>query len=385
VLRSPIIARPRLLTRPAGLCLAVAVLLLTLAWLTPARAEPVDEAKIGAEAAAQLEKEVKLVDNPAEIARLSAIANRLAVVSERPDVKYTVKILDVREINAFSIPGGHLYITKGTLDVVESDDEVAAVLAHEVAHNAKRHSLEAIQKEARAERQLALVLLATVLSGQRVDAGNVMLVGSLLKAAVVNSYSRKAELQADNLAIDYLRATGYNPVAMLTVVEGLAKIEYSRPRRDPGVLQSHPFGNDRTRAVTDRLRELKIDLNRRPVLRTLLPSVEAAKEGEAQVGVLKLDGTPLLSVAANCCASGPERAQAMADSLRRVLLRNAQVYEFDLRPSPEGYEVTARYQPVIAITQADAALAATSPQGLAQKVLDSIKLAFWREAVSRGY
>jgi len=363
----------------------VLLLILIVGLAAPAWAEPVDEAKIGAEAAAQLEKEVKVVDNPTETARLTEIANRLGAVSQRPEVKYTVKILQSKEINAFSIPGGHLYITQGTLDVVESEDEVAAVLAHEVAHNAKRHSLESMKKESRAQTQIGLAVLAAVLAGQQVDAGNVMLFAGLLKVAVVNSYSRKAESEADREAIGYLRAAKYNPVAMLTVVEGLAKIEGSRPRRDPGVLQSHPYGSDRAKAVVARLRELGIELNRRPVLRSLTPSVEATKQSELELGVLKLDTTPLFSVAPAGGVCGVARANAMAEALRKALLQNLQVYELLLAPAPPGMAVVARGQPVITILPEDATAAGTTVGELAQRVTEGLQLAFWREAVQRGY
>ncbi len=367
------------------LLIAAVVSLLVIGWLAPAWAEAADEEKIGKEACAQLEKEVKVVDDAAETARLTAITNKLGAVSERPEVKYSVKILESKEINAFSIPGGHIYITQGALKSVESEDELAAILAHEVAHNAKKHALESIKREAKAQRQLALGLLAAILGGQRVDAGNVMLVGTLLKAAVVNSYSVKAETQADDGGLLYLRKAGYNPVAMLTVVEGLAKMEYSRPHVEAGVLQTHPYGEERMKNVREQLVALGIPINRRPVLQSLIPSVEPAPDSK-DVGVLKVDKTTLLNVAPADGRTGVERARTMADALSKVFLANAQIYEFGPTPAASGVDITARNTPLIHVLPEDAKLAgAANPKALAGKVLENLRVAFWQDSVKRGF
>jgi len=365
--------------------IAVAAGLILVVGRAPARAEPVDENKIGEEACAQLEKQVKVIDDKEQSARLTAIANRLGAVSARPEVKYSVKILDAPEINAFSIPGGHLYVTKGALEAVESEDELAAILAHEVAHNAAKHSLQSMKKESKAQAQVGLAVLAAVLAGQKVDAGNVMLMGGLLKEAVVNSYSRKFEAEADRLAVGYLIAAKYNPVAMLTVVEGLQRMEASRPRVEAGVLQSHPYPQDRVKAVAAQLKVLGIPINRRPVINTLVPKVEKSKQGEMEVGVLKLDQVTLLSVAPAQGATGEARAQAMADALHKALLENVQSYEFGAQGNEQQAAIIARNTAVITLLPEDAKLAGSTPRGLADSVLRNLEQAFWAEAVRRGY
>jgi len=188
------------------------------------------EAEIGRKTAAEIEKAYRVADMPEQTARITRIANELAILTSRPDVTYTCKILDTHEVNALSLPGGIIYMTKGLVNGVESDDEVAAVLAHEIAHNVHHDSLELIRRDTRLNKQMVLGILAAVVAGtdnEGLNLGEAMLLGQAIKSGLLNGYTLEAERRADASGMDTLRKSRYSPVAMLTVMEGLS---FDRPR-----------------------------------------------------------------------------------------------------------------------------------------------------------
>ena len=93
------------------------------------------EKRVGAEAIAQVEKEFKLLDDAEAKARIQEIVSKIVPYTQRPNINYDVRLLDTDIANAFSLPGGTIYVTRGLLDEVQSDDELAGVLAHEIGHN----------------------------------------------------------------------------------------------------------------------------------------------------------------------------------------------------------------------------------------------------------
>ena len=131
------------------------------AHLSPTATTPA-EAELGKKVCAQIEKAYKLVKDEKAVQRVTTIANNIAPYTQRPDVVYKCKVLNSSEINAESIPGGNIYITKGLLDAVESDDELAGVLAHEIAHNSLYHVKKEMEKQSRANVGQVLALLASV-------------------------------------------------------------------------------------------------------------------------------------------------------------------------------------------------------------------------------
>src|SRR3990172_3452365 len=117
------------------------------------------EDDLGKAAAEELEKQAKVIKESPELPRLQRIIGELTPHSQRPNVKYQVKVLDLNAINAFCLPGGRIYVTKGTLAAVESDDELTAILGHEMAHNALRHPTEAAKRNAKFSKKLGALVI----------------------------------------------------------------------------------------------------------------------------------------------------------------------------------------------------------------------------------
>jgi len=348
-------------------------------------AEQSEEERLGEKAAAELEKVLKPLPNHPDLARLERIASEIAPHTERPQVRYSVKVLASKAINAISLPGGRLYVTEGALAAVESEDELAAILAHEVAHNSLRHALQEHQRASRADLGVMVGIIAGILTNR----GEIALMAAQIQQGALNHYGRKAELEADQHALTYLSKTKYRPTAMLTVLEGLAAMEASRWR--PEVIttaDTHPLARDRARAVERQLRKMGIDVAAERRLVTDRFKVEAKpleKEGLAIAQILLNDKPVFAPAQALDSASPLERAQAYADSLRQALRRGIQL--LDLRITSEGEEslVMAREEVLIRVTAADAEFHKRPALELAEEAKKAIELALYAEKVSRPF
>lgn len=201
------------------------------------------EVKIGDSLSEEVEKRFKPDNDPLIQQRVNEIGQKIAEVNERKDLRYYFKVLDEKEVNAFAIPGGYVYIFKGLWDKISNDDsQIAAVIAHEVAHIAARHSIKRLQS-ALGVNVLAVMVAATPSmdgrSKQRALAG----INELILA-----YSREDELQSDLLSINYLSKSGYNPTAILDVLEILEKVQREKPI-GPAHQKTHPYISERKKTV----------------------------------------------------------------------------------------------------------------------------------------
>jgi len=206
-----------------------------------------NEEKSGQKVSKQVEEKFKSVNNWNMQTRLQAIGQKIAAVCDRKDITYHFEILDDKEINAFALPGGYVYVFKGLMDKIKSDDEIAAVVAHEVGHIAARHVAKRIRGSLGID--ALLILLATVKS----DAESKQQALQGLTELMLH-YSREDELQADRLAIKYMKLAGYNPQAMVTFLEKLRKIEYDKPIEMAHLYKTHPY-------LADRIKNARQEIN----------------------------------------------------------------------------------------------------------------------------
>ncbi len=209
------------------------------------------EVEVGRKLAAQVREELTIAaDDPLQ-ARVRAIGERIVAVCDRKELVYSFSVVEDAEVNAFSLPGGYVFVNNGLIKKATSDDELAAVIAHEVAHITARHSVK--RYEGRLGAQLARLAALASRQGQAV-AG----VSTALQAAQL-SYARQDELEADRLAVRYLQAAGFNPRAMLTFLETLREVHQQRESYLPrGIVRphyalTHPYVPERVRAVKEAL------------------------------------------------------------------------------------------------------------------------------------
>lgn len=331
--------------------------------------EPADEVKMGKEAAAELEKQYKVLKDEALQARVDKIGTELATIANELQVaalygsdkvtkfEYSFKILDDKDVNALSMPGGFIYINKGLVDYAQSDDELAGVVAHEIAHIAHHHMMALVKEQAKMNNQLAIALLATIIAGApTADIGNVMMGARFIQIAKLNGYSRVAEQDADAMGLAILTKSKYNPVGMLTFMERLARDELNRPAIDWGVYQTHPYPGDRSREIASRLKQMGIEIDRRAVTKAAAAEVRPSKtEGLSEVWL----GGKLMFAPSSGAQSSEERAKAVAERLNALL--DAGLRLRDVRLSQDPPAVIARGESLIEVSAEDAALAAGKP------------------------
>lgn len=175
---------------------------------------PQQEIAVGREEHPKILKEFGYYDDKDVQSYVSDIGRKVVVDTERPDVTYTFTVLDSPVVNAFALPGGYIYLTRGLLALANSEAELAAVLAHEAGHITGRHSAE------RYSRSVVTSLGASVLAAaiDQSTASQALGVGSEL---YLKSYSRDQEHEADTLGIRYLSKTGYDPIAMTSFLSSL--------------------------------------------------------------------------------------------------------------------------------------------------------------------
>jgi len=367
----------------------------------PAAAPPMSpedkaDAEIGKSAAAEVEKQYKIVKDSPDVPRINAIIEKLKPATQKPNQVYTVKVINTKALNAFSLPGGYLHFTQGLLDAVESDDELAAVAAHEMAHVCLNHSRKQMNRSDRYTKILGPLVLASILSrSDRVDPGAMLMVGSMVMEDALNHYGQAAELEADHNAVLYLNnSKAYNPVAMLTVTEGLAHMESGELQINMGVEQTHPLGPERVAAVEKELSDLGVPLDRRRVTKSLFTTASAVKTKDGEIVELKLiagggnkpwTGVIFRPAATVDGASPLSRAQDASKKINDLLLGGLTSLEITATTDGSRGMIHARGQTLFTITPEDAAFHKTTVDALAKQAIQTLRSGFQQERVGRAY
>ena len=205
---------------------------------------------------------------------ISKLGLALAAKSQRPGLPWRFAVLDSPVVNAFAVPGGSVYVTRGILAMMSSEAELAAVLGHEIGHVNARHSMSQMSKQQLA--QIGLVAGSVVSKKFAQYAG----LASAGLQVLFLKYSRDNENQADALGVDYSRAGGYDPADMAVTFLALQRMgDLSGGHSSlPGFLSTHPLTADRIKNVQAMLRPGDAALARRP--EGYLRSVENVVYGE---------------------------------------------------------------------------------------------------------
>jgi len=200
------------------------------------------EIALGRDMDSQIQKKLKILSDPQMQYRLENIGNRVAAASDRGDLAYHFKIVKDKELNAFAIPGGFIYVNSGLMDIA-GDDEVACVLAHEIGHIAARHSVKKLQ----AVMSYQIIMgIALGISGKQ----GIVKATDIAFDLVNLGYSRKDEFLADKLSVKYAKRAGFNPYGMVTFFEKLKKeAEKKGPNFNLVFLSSHPPIEERIKNV----------------------------------------------------------------------------------------------------------------------------------------
>ena len=239
----------------------------------------------GAKAHEQVLKEYGALANPRLQAYVNDLGQKLARQSHRANLKWTFTVLDSPEVNAFALPGGYVYVTRGIMAYLGSEADLAGVIGHEIGHVTARHGA---QRATRQQRAGVGVVAATVLgvlaevAGVSGAAQAAQQVSTSVAAGYVASYSREQESQSDQLGAEYLQRVGYDPRNMIDVINVLknqerfaidaAKAEGRQVSEGTSWLASHPSNDQRLADITKIANDYKgkyIDEGRERYLRAV--------------------------------------------------------------------------------------------------------------------
>lgn len=210
------------------------------------------EVRIGQQEHQNVLRQYTLYDDPALQEYVTGLVDELAANSHRSDLKFHSFVLDSPEVNAFALPGGYVYITRGIMAYMNSEAELAGVLGHEIGHVTARHG---VRQQSAATVGGVLSTAASIVSGYR----QIGEVANFASTALVRGYGRSHELEADRLGAEYLARTGYDPQEMINVVgilkdqEEFDKVRAAREGREPrayhGLFATHPKNDRRLQEV----------------------------------------------------------------------------------------------------------------------------------------
>jgi beta-barrel assembly-enhancing protease len=205
---------------------------------------PQQEIQMGAEYAAEINRQLPIVDDAQLNRYINQLGNEIARSGGR-NLNYRFYIVNSDQINAFAVPGGHIYLNRGLIQRAGNMSEVAGVLAHEIGHVEHRHGIAQMERMQRANVGLtaAYILLGRAPTG--LEQAAIEVGGS----AVFARYSREAEFEADASAIPMLVAANINPQGLVTMFQKLLEDQQRRPSTVEQWFSTHPTTQDRIAAV----------------------------------------------------------------------------------------------------------------------------------------
>jgi len=332
------------------------------------------DTEMGKKYSLEVEKSEKVSDIPEYQQRLDKITNELAPIARATPVtvlwgdhrlspfNYTFKVLKGDDVNAFSLPGGFIYVYEGLMKYVESEDELAGVLGHEIAHASLRH-VATLQRE---QSKLSTITLPLILIGILSGGGEAGLgafqLGQLIGQAKGSGWSVQAEDAADYAGFQYVAKSRYNPVGALTFMERLARDERNRPSIDWGIYQTHPLAKERAERLTGYLESNNIPIKRSMVTTTLKTQVKPGENGVelwfSGRRITTLSGTDSL-----------ERADGAARRLDAFFDAVPELFQV----TSDGEAVLWKRQPVLEFTNEDVLASKQDRETMADLALKQIK------------
>jgi beta-barrel assembly-enhancing protease len=306
-------------------------------------------------------------------ADMAAIANRTRLETTWGDrrfskFEYSFKVLEGKDnVNAFSLPGGRIYVYEGLMNFIQTDDELAAVLGHEISHAAMRHVAQ-LQRDAGKVQALEIpLILAAILRGGQ--GGSTALQTLMLgNQTIASGWSIKAEKAADLGGFQLMQKSGYNSSACLTVVERLAQLERAKPElsMDWGIYRTHPPSEERVAAILKDFKSANVTVQRSAVTTSFTTQLKKVDGGvEAWFGG-KLLYTFSGENAGDRAASAEKRLNSFFDKIPNL---------YDVQV--QGDRVLSGTKLLIEVQSQDAEHAKTSVGQLASKTLNSIRSAIY--------
>ena len=207
------------------------------------------EWQLGQQLAAQVQQQMRLVNDPQALNALRNMGERIHRATPLADRPFNFYIVDDPSVNAFSLPGGHVYVNTGLIGATQKADELAGVLAHETAHIVLRHSIQQM------EQAQEINAIGSILLGQNPGALQ-QIAAQIIAGGVMARFSRADEKQADDTGLQLMAQAGYDPHGMLDMFQRLMALDSSRPSAVARFFQDHPGTQDRINDISSRINSM---------------------------------------------------------------------------------------------------------------------------------
>ena len=204
------------------------------------------EWQLGQQMAQEVSGQVHLVNDPQALAYITEVGERIHRATPIADRPFHFYIVQDPAVNAFSLPGGHIYINTGLIAQADKADMLAGVMAHEISHVVARHVVKQI------EQQQGISLLGSILLGQNPSALQTLL-AQIVAGGAMARFSRADEKQADDLGLQFMTAAGYDPHGMLDMFQKLLSMEQGGTSAVAAFFQDHPGTQDRINDISKRI------------------------------------------------------------------------------------------------------------------------------------
>jgi predicted Zn-dependent protease len=195
------------------------------------------EVELGRENADQINSQLPIVTDPGVAGYLQSLGESIAQKTSRADLDWHFYLVNTRQVNAFALPGGYVYVNRGLIESTDRLDELTGTLGHEIGHVVERHSVKQMQKAEKANVGVALVCTLTSICHSGLAQAAVQVGGSALFA----KYTRHDELQADSEAVVNVSRAGYSPQGIPDLFQVLLKEREYQPTKVEGWFASHPL------------------------------------------------------------------------------------------------------------------------------------------------
>jgi beta-barrel assembly-enhancing protease len=210
------------------------------------------EIQMGQEYAQQINAQLPIVQDPELNRYINVLGDSIARLTSRKDLDWHFFIVDSKEVNAFAVPGGFVYINRGLIERSDRMDEVAGVLGHEIGHVVRRHTVKQMEKEQGANIGVTLACILTSVCNSQIAGAAINIAGG----AVFARFSRQDEAEADAEGFNNVVRAGINPEGMVSMFRKLLEERKTRPAGVEAWFLTHPLEEDRIAAVQARINQI---------------------------------------------------------------------------------------------------------------------------------
>jgi predicted Zn-dependent protease len=210
------------------------------------------EVQMGVEYAQQINAQLPIVQDPELNRYINVLGDSIARLTSRADLDWHFFIVDAKDVNAFAVPGGFIYVNRGLIERTDQMDEVAGVLGHEIGHVVRRHTVKQMEKAQGANIGVTLACVLTSVCNSQVAGAAINIAGG----AVFARFSRQDEAEADQEGFNNVVRAGISPVGMVTMFQKLIAERKSRPSSVDAWFRTHPLEEDRVSAIQARINQM---------------------------------------------------------------------------------------------------------------------------------